>query len=90
MFERRRALARFVENGLAQRWSPQQIAATLVVEFPDDEEMRVSHETIYRALFVQGRGGLRKELAVCLRSGRRDAGRNVAGAAPGTARSPTW
>lgn len=70
VFERRRALARFVENGLAQRWSPQQIAATLVVEFPDDEEMRVSHETIYRALFVQGRGGLRKELAVCLRSGR--------------------
>ena len=39
-------------------------------EFPDDSEMRVSHETIYQSLFVQGRGGLRKELAVCLRTGR--------------------
>jgi IS30 family transposase len=70
VFERYPALARFVENALAQRWSPQQIAATLVVEFPDDEEMRVSHETIYQSLFVQSRGALRKELTACLRSGR--------------------
>ena len=43
-------------------WSPQQIAGWLVDEFPDDPEMRVSHETIYLSLFVQGRGALRKEL----------------------------
>ena len=45
-------------------------AAALVSTFPDDPTMRVSHETIYRTLFVQGRGALRKELTVCLRSGR--------------------
>ncbi|HVT20346.1 MAG TPA: IS30 family transposase [Mycobacteriales bacterium] len=57
---------------LRQRWSPQQIAARLVVEFPDRPEMRVSHETIYQALYVQSRGNLREELArqVALRSGR--------------------
>jgi transposase, IS30 family len=63
-------LAAVVEAHLEQRWSPQQIAARLPGEFPDDVEMRVSHETIYQTLFVQGRGGLRKELAACLRSGR--------------------
>lgn len=55
---------------LDMRWSPQQISARLVVEFPDDLEMRVSHETIYLSLFVQSRGALRKELAACLRTGR--------------------
>jgi IS30 family transposase len=57
---------------LKDRWSPQQIAARLVVEFPDRPEMRVSHETIYQALYLQGRGHLREELArqVALRSGR--------------------
>ena len=59
-----------VERGLRARWSPQQIAAGLLQEYPDDLEMRVSHETIYRTLFVQARGGLRKELATCLRTGR--------------------
>jgi len=59
-----------VERLLAERWSPQQIAARLRVEHPDDEELRVSHETIYTSLFVQGRGALRRELARCLRSGR--------------------
>jgi transposase, IS30 family len=59
-----------VERGLRARWSPQQIAARLVADYPDDVSMRVSHETIYRTLFVQGRGALRKELTVCLRSGR--------------------
>jgi IS30 family transposase len=59
-----------VERGLQQRWSPQQIAARLVVEFPTDLEMRVSHETIYQSLFVQGRGALRHELTRCLRTGR--------------------
>jgi IS30 family transposase len=55
---------------LEQRWSPQQIAARLVIDFPDDPEMRVSHETIYQSLFVQSRGALRRELTACLRSGR--------------------
>ena len=63
-------LARVVEAKLAIRWSPQQIAAWLPVEYPNDPEMRVSHETIYMSLFVQGRGALRKELTTCLRSGR--------------------
>jgi IS30 family transposase len=70
VFERVPALRLFVENGLQCRWSPQQISARLAVEFPDQAEMRVSHETIYQTLFVQGRGGLRKELARQLRSGR--------------------
>ena len=52
------------------QWSPQQISARLTVDYPDDPEMRVSHETIYRSLFVQARGALRKELTACLRSGR--------------------
>jgi len=59
-----------VQEWLVDRLSPQQIAARLVLEFPDDPEMRVSHETIYRALFVQGRGELRRELTACLRTGR--------------------
>jgi IS30 family transposase len=59
-----------VEGWLALRWSPQQIAARLVSEFPGDLEMRVSHETIYQSLFVQSRGALRKELTGCLRTGR--------------------
>jgi transposase, IS30 family len=63
-------LAAVVEAHLEQTWSPEQIAARLPGEFPDDVEMRVSHETIYQTLFVQGRGGLRKELTACLRSGR--------------------
>ncbi len=59
-----------VERLLARRWSPQQIAQRLVRDYPDDEEMRVSHETIYRSLFVQARGALRHELVRCLRTGR--------------------
>jgi len=59
-----------VEARLELRWSPQQIARSLRDDFPDDLEMRVSHETIYTSLFVQGRGSLRKELTRCLRSGR--------------------
>jgi transposase, IS30 family len=65
-----RRLAGQVEEWLALRWSPQQISASLVREFPDDPEMRVSHETIYQSLFVQSRGALRKELTGCLRTGR--------------------
>ena len=66
----RGTLRREVERRLTMRWSPQQIAARLVVDYPDDPEMRVSHETIYQSLFVQGRGALRAELTRCLRTGR--------------------
>jgi transposase, IS30 family len=51
-------------------WSPEEIAARLRVEFPNDPEMWVSHETIYKSVYVQGRGELRRELAACLRTGR--------------------
>jgi IS30 family transposase len=59
-----------VETLLGSLWSPGQIAAMLKVEFPDQPELRVSHETIYQAIYVQGRGALRRELAACLRTGR--------------------
>jgi IS30 family transposase len=59
-----------VETLLGQRWSPQQIAARLRAQYPDDPEWWVSHEMIYQSLFLQSRGALRKELAACLRSGR--------------------
>jgi IS30 family transposase len=51
-------------------WSPQQIAQRLRLDFPGDETMRISHEAIYQALYVQGRGALRRELSACLRTGR--------------------
>ncbi len=51
-------------------WSPEQISRRLRVEFPDDASMRISHETIYQALYVQGRGALKRELSACLRTGR--------------------
>jgi IS30 family transposase len=54
----------------AMAWSPEQIANRLCVDFPDDLSMRISHEAIYQALYVQGRGALRRELSACLRSGR--------------------
>ena len=73
-----------VERGLRRRWSPQQIDARLLCDFPDDPEMRVSHETIYQSLFVQGRGALRQELTRCLRSGR--AQRRPQGRVMGTGR----
>ena len=54
----------------ANAWSPEQIARRLRVDFPDDKAMRISHEALYQALFVQGRGALRRELSACLRTGR--------------------
>jgi transposase, IS30 family len=59
-----------VERDLEKKYSPEQIAGRLRVEFPDDPEMWVSHETIYQSLYVQTRGALRRELATCLRTGR--------------------
>jgi IS30 family transposase len=54
----------------ATAWSPEQISNRLRVDFPDDASMRISHEAIYGALYVQGRGALRRELVACLRTGR--------------------
>jgi len=59
-----------VEEKLSLWWSPAQISLWLESEYPDDEEMQVSHETIYQSLYVQGRGALRKELWQALRTGR--------------------
>ena len=54
----------------ARAWSPEQIAHRLPVDFPHDESMRISHEAIYQALYVQARGALKRELVTCLRTGR--------------------
>jgi IS30 family transposase len=65
-----RRQGRRTERRWAQLWSPEQIANRLPVDFPDDGSMRISHEAIYQALYVQGRGALRRELTACLRTGR--------------------
>lgn len=54
----------------ATSWSPEQISNRLKLDFPEDETMRISHEAIYQALFIQGRGALKRELVACLRTGR--------------------
>jgi len=63
-------LQRLVESQLLHNWSPQQIAGWLKITYPEDEALRVSHETIYRTLYVQTRGALRKELTEHLRTHR--------------------
>jgi transposase, IS30 family len=68
--EENQKLCRRVIADLTKLWSPEQIAERLKDEFPDDETMHVSHETIYKSIYVQGRGSLRRELAACLRTGR--------------------
>jgi transposase, IS30 family len=65
-----RALHDAVNAGLAERWSPKQIGERLKKAHPDDESMRVSHETIYECLYLQARGELRTELKLALRRGR--------------------
>jgi transposase, IS30 family len=59
-----------VNEGLEQKWSPEQISARLTEEYPDDPEIRVSHETIYQTLYLQAKGELRTELKLALRQGR--------------------
>jgi transposase, IS30 family len=54
----------------AKAWSPEQISQRLRHDHPDDEAMRISHEAIYQALYIQGRGALKRELTACLRTGR--------------------
>jgi IS30 family transposase len=81
-------LVREVSRRLEQLWSPQEISRRLRLDYPDDPEMRVSHETIYQSLFVQGRGELRRELARCLRSGR--TARRPQGRAEKRGRLPGW
>ena len=70
-----------MQDRLEQRWSPEEIACRLPVDFPDDEDMRISPESIYRALYVQGRGELRRELARSCAPGGRCAN-PAAGSAP--------
>jgi IS30 family transposase len=65
------ALRDLVAGKLIEDWSPQQISGWLKMEYPNDESLRVSHETIYRSLFIQARGALKKELIQHLRSKRR-------------------
>ncbi len=65
-----RALARIVASKLKKRWSPEQLAGWLKYTYPDDENFQVSHETIYRSLFIQARGALKKELLQHLRRKR--------------------
>jgi IS30 family transposase len=64
------ALRDLVQAKLVKKLSPEQISRQLRKQFPDDAEMQVSHETIYQSIYVQGRGALRRELAICLRTGR--------------------
>jgi IS30 family transposase len=75
-----------VSARLTSLWSPQEVSERLRLDHPDDPEMRVSHETIYQSLYVQGRGELRRELARCLRSGR--AKRRSHGTVDGRGRIP--
>lgn len=67
---KRRRHGRRQHRRWGRAWSPAQIAHRLPRDFPDDPAMRVSHEAIYQALYVQGRGALRRELTACLRTGR--------------------
>ncbi len=63
-------LCKIIAEKMYQDWSPEQIAGWLKRCYPDNQEMQVSHETIYKTLFIQTRGALKKELQQCLRSGR--------------------
>lgn len=60
----------YVSDRLREQWSPEQISGVLSRDFADDESMQVSTETIYQAIYVQARGGLKREVADALRTGR--------------------
>ncbi len=64
-------LVRVITTKLQRRWSPEQIAGWLKRRYPDDEHLTVSHETIYKSLFIQARGVLKQELLACLRTQRK-------------------
>lgn len=68
--EASRRLHDAVHDGLAQNWSPKQISRRLWVDHPDDEAMRICHETVYECLYLQARGELRTQLKLALRKGR--------------------
>jgi IS30 family transposase len=68
--EENAALHDVVNSGLEQKWSPKQISRRLREDFPEDDTMRVSHETIYEFLYLQARGELRTQLTITLRQGR--------------------
>ena len=64
-----RRQGRRADRRLGTCWSPEQISRRLQVDYPEDQSMRISHEAIYQALYIQGRGALRQELTACLRRG---------------------
>ena len=70
LLEENKALHDAVNAGLEQKWSPKQISNRLREDYPDDDTMRVSHETIYESLYLQARGELRTQLKIALRQGR--------------------
>lgn len=69
VWKKRRAVHR-QNRRWSTAWSPEQISHRLRIDYPEDPTMRISHEAIYQALYIQGRGALRRELTACLRSGR--------------------
>lgn len=69
VWKKRRAVHR-QNRRWSTAWSPEQIAHRLLIDYPEDQSMRISHEAIYQSLYIQGRGALRRELTACLRSGR--------------------
>ncbi len=71
LLARHRRLRKIVASKLILDWSPEQVSGWLKTQYPDDESLRVSHETIYRSLFIQARGVLKKELMAHLRTKRR-------------------
>jgi len=58
------------DRGWVLAWSPEQISNRIRLDFPDDKSMRISHEAIYQSLYIEGRGALKRELILCLRTGR--------------------
>jgi IS30 family transposase len=70
VLETNRRLHDVVNEGLAKKWSPRQVSRRLREDFPEDDTMRVSHETVYQTLYLQARGELRTQLKLALRQGR--------------------